>query len=294
MAGVADPTYRLAAILVFGLVFGLATGLSYGLNKQHEPLRVDARFRGTLVPFLRRFVPGLAMGVGVSFGVGLPYQGALAAGLVLGFTLAASVWLDIPADMTQISSPRVVLKQDRTAAFSFGLVMALSTGLAGSLGDGLTSGLAFGVLNGGGAILAGALVGAVAGGVLGGRMYGRVGGYMFALTGAVVGVLQFEPADTGSHTILGLAAYGVTGGLTCGCGGVLSRAWGAYAVSRIWLALRGYQPWRLMRFLDDAHRRGVLRQSGAVYQFRHARVQDHLAHADPNPQPSPREPYDLR
>jgi len=26
----------------------------------------------------------------------------------------------------------------------------------------------------------------------------------------------------------------------------------------------------------DAHQRGVLRQSGAVYQFRHARLKDHL------------------
>ncbi|MFI6358668.1 hypothetical protein ACIBJF_40075 [Streptomyces sp. NPDC050743] len=32
-----------------------------------------------------------------------------------------------------------------------------------------------------------------------------------------------------------------------------------------------------MAFLDDAHRRGVLRQAGAVYQFRHARLQEQLA-----------------
>jgi hypothetical protein len=35
-------------------------------------------------------------------------------------------------------------------------------------------------------------------------------------------------------------------------------------------------PW-LMRFLDDAHRLGVLRRVGPVYQFRHARMQDHFA-----------------
>ena len=32
-------------------------------------------------------------------------------------------------------------------------------------------------------------------------------------------------------------------------------------------------------FLADAYRRGVLRQSGAVYQFRHVRLQQHLAKA---------------
>jgi hypothetical protein len=32
-----------------------------------------------------------------------------------------------------------------------------------------------------------------------------------------------------------------------------------------------------MRFLADTHRRAVLRQAGAAYQFRHARLQDNLA-----------------
>ncbi|MFC5103265.1 hypothetical protein [Kibdelosporangium philippinense] len=45
----------------------------------------------------------------------------------------------------------------------------------------------------------------------------------------------------------------------------------------MWLALRGHLPWRLIPFLEDAHQRGVLRQNGGVYQFRHARLRDHLA-----------------
>ncbi|WP_432026547.1 hypothetical protein [Streptomyces sp. 1222.5] len=32
-----------------------------------------------------------------------------------------------------------------------------------------------------------------------------------------------------------------------------------------------------MRFLEDAHRRGVLRRSGAYYEFRHRRLQTFLA-----------------
>ena len=51
----------------------------------------------------------------------------------------------------------------------------------------------------------------------------------------------------------------------------------AVAIARCWLALRDCLPWNLMAFLDDAHRRGVLRQSGGVYQFRHARLQQYLA-----------------
>ncbi|MGH3938661.1 MAG: hypothetical protein ACRDTG_08475 [Pseudonocardiaceae bacterium] len=32
-----------------------------------------------------------------------------------------------------------------------------------------------------------------------------------------------------------------------------------------------------MGLLEGAHRRQVLRQAGAVYQFRHAELQEHLA-----------------
>jgi hypothetical protein len=61
--------------------------------------------------------------------------------------------------------------------------------------------------------------------------------------------------------------------------GVAARAWGRWViVTRFWLPLTGRLPWRLTRFLTDAHRRGVLRQAGAVYQFRHARLQAYLAH----------------
>ncbi|MGA5135304.1 helix-turn-helix domain-containing protein [Streptomyces olivoreticuli] len=55
-------------------------------------------------------------------------------------------------------------------------------------------------------------------------------------------------------------------------------AWGRWAaLARIALPLAGRLPWKVSAFLDDAHRRGVLRQAGAVYQFRHAKLQDHLA-----------------
>jgi len=36
-------------------------------------------------------------------------------------------------------------------------------------------------------------------------------------------------------------------------------------------------PLQLLRFLDDAHQRGVLRRTGPVYQFRHAILQRTLA-----------------
>ncbi|HEY1178408.1 MAG TPA: hypothetical protein VGF17_19810, partial [Phytomonospora sp.] len=54
-------------------------------------------------------------------------------------------------------------------------------------------------------------------------------------------------------------------------------AWGPWRVAHTWAALRGDLPWRAMAFFTDAHERGVLRQTGGVYQFRHARLQERLA-----------------
>ncbi|MEV5532248.1 NACHT domain-containing protein [Streptomyces prunicolor] len=55
-------------------------------------------------------------------------------------------------------------------------------------------------------------------------------------------------------------------------------AWGAFASAQYHLALRRRLPRNLMAFLADAHQyRGVLRQVGAVYQFRHIDLQRHLA-----------------
>jgi len=61
-------------------------------------------------------------------------------------------------------------------------------------------------------------------------------------------------------------------------------AWPCYEFARIWFALRRQLPWRLMSFLSDAHRRGVLRQAGAVYQFRHIELQHRLATREANEQ----------
>jgi uncharacterized membrane protein YhhN len=53
--------------------------------------------------------------------------------------------------------------------------------------------------------------------------------------------------------------------------------WGSFTLTRFWLAATLRLPWPLMSFLADAHQRQVLRQVGAVYQFRHIDLQHHLA-----------------
>ncbi|GAA3885103.1 NACHT domain-containing protein [Streptomyces sedi] len=78
----------------------------------------------------------------------------------------------------------------------------------------------------------------------------------------------------------------------------LQATYGRFTLARCWLAARRRLPWRLMPFLADAHRRGVLRQGGATYQFRHAELQrrlargtgppDRLSGVPARPRPSPR------
>ncbi|MEU9925242.1 hypothetical protein AB0H51_28850 [Streptomyces griseoluteus] len=51
----------------------------------------------------------------------------------------------------------------------------------------------------------------------------------------------------------------------------------ATMLTSVQLALREGTPLCLMAFLQDAHERGLLRAAGPVYQFRHARLRDHLA-----------------
>ncbi|MGW6287329.1 helix-turn-helix domain-containing protein [Streptomyces sp. NPDC055107] len=77
----------------------------------------------------------------------------------------------------------------------------------------------------------------------------------------------------------GAALVGATGGLGGATAYVLVfTAWGQWLTSsRVWLPMTRRLPWDTAAFLEDAYQRGVLRQAGAVYQFRHVRLQQHLA-----------------
>ncbi|MBR7676682.1 hypothetical protein KDA82_27490, partial [Streptomyces daliensis] len=54
-------------------------------------------------------------------------------------------------------------------------------------------------------------------------------------------------------------------------------AWGRYSLARVWFAATGRLPWHLMDFLREAHAKGVLRQAGGVYRFRHIELRNRLA-----------------
>ncbi|MET8685411.1 NACHT domain-containing protein [Streptomyces sp. NPDC004732] len=108
-------------------------------------------------------------------------------------------------------------------------------------------------------------------------------GVVAVMTGGVCVVLAWVFASRG-----GLDHVAAQMWVPMGTAALALTAWGQLAVARVWLALTGRLPWRIMTFLDEAHRRGVLRQSGAHYEFRHLRMQQRLASAAEAPQEEPR------
>jgi hypothetical protein len=71
-----------------------------------------------------------------------------------------------------------------------------------------------------------------------------------------------------------LLVYGLAFGLVFGL--AFPQTW-TVSLAFAQLAMRWHTPARLLRFVEDARQRDVLRTVGPVYQFRHARLQDRLA-----------------
>ncbi|MEV4054319.1 NACHT domain-containing protein [Amycolatopsis sp. NPDC049688] len=98
-----------------------------------------------------------------------------------------------------------------------------------------------------------------------GPMLGLAFGLVFAST-VGFGLKLVEVLLLGS--VFGLAIGFVYG---------LGQSSGKHLVNVSVLCIKGHVPARLLAFLDDAHRLGILREAGPVYQFRHAKLQDRLA-----------------
>jgi transcriptional regulator with XRE-family HTH domain len=265
--------------IVYGVAFGLAGFAAHSLGRPQGPLRVELRFHGTAVHFLRRFAVGLVIGVVLGFGWSLSRGLVLMLGLVFGLALGVHVWFDTPADARSVSSPLTVLKQERTAALSYTLTFALSMGTFYVVADTFTNGSTYVPVFGGSFDIALALVTGAVITPLARLAFGRSGGLAYGLAAVAAGGLVFPHATTLRGGLLIGTVFAIAVGLAI----FLSRASGSFILTRAWLAMQGKTPLRLMRFLADAHRRAVLRQAGAVYQFRHASLQDNLANRRATP-----------
>ncbi|MBB4908370.1 NACHT domain-containing protein [Actinophytocola algeriensis] len=243
----------LAAALAAGPMEGLAVALTVGLahgavlalgGAVFAPSRVRMRLRGRSrsgATFLRRLAVGVAVGTG------------LGAGLGIANVLGATFWI----------VGRIGTTVEATIVFglTFGLLWGLSWGVLAYFEAPVDISSAISPVD----LLSG----------------NRRNVAVQALVFGLVTCLGYTVTVAVVHgPRLGLAygmTYGVALGLVVGFCVASLTAWGTWFVfARVWLPLNGRLPWTLPAFLEDAYQRGVLRRSGAVYQFRHARLQDHL------------------
>ncbi len=231
----------------------------------------------------RVIATGLVFGLMFALGGG-PVLG-LAAGPVAGLLYVLGLRGKSPRHMTPLRWRQLFSR----SSLMTGLTFALAGGLFGGLVFGLTAGLAagrnVGLVAAAGAGLAGMLAAGLsqpsaddASPLTPPASWQRDQAFGF-IVGLVLGVsigLGFGFV-LGARHVLALV-FGLLFGLVFGVVWGLSfpLTWTA-SLAFAQLARRWHTPARLMRFLEDARERDVMRTVGPVYQFRHARLQDRLA-----------------
>jgi hypothetical protein len=257
--------------VTFGIVAGLATGLGCGLTAgmiaglasrlmlgkwtEAEPGYADLHVAGRTAQLFKKLGSGLRFGLaagsvagaaaGLVVGINVELTSgnavALAAGPIGGVVMGMVIGPVVGPVVGLISWAEAPTPMGRAATpfttWRADKTLSILRFLAFGLGFGLLFGLLFGLAFGSG--------------------LGLTAGIVFGLASGL-----------GAGLVSGLL-----GGLTVG----KHNAWPMYVIATIWLARRELLPRRLMPFLDDAHRLGLLRAIGPVYQFRHAQFQDHLA-----------------
>ena len=251
--GVLYQSYSLG--LTWGLPAGVIAGIGAGIGTILKGRRGDRPARGTRWSLRKAWLPASICGTasaligqlagGTAFG--------LSAGLVYGLAIAVAVAAvagleGVPGNLSDGASPPVSLARDRSAALSLALVTGIAAGIAAAIVANATDYAGF-----------------------------------VAEAQADTGFSGFSPSGYVADRVLALGLGMVaSAGLPVGIGfslviGGFGSQWPGWITTRIWLSLRGRLPWSLMSFLTDAYQRGVLRQVGAVYQFRHINLQHRLA-----------------
>jgi hypothetical protein len=205
----------------------------------------------TLIALLCRLAAGLMAGLvtGLLFGP------------VVGFATWTVASIVLPTGSMSASGRPVVLRRMswRRVLSGTNLVLVLAFGLVAGPALGLVFGLMNGLLDAPSRVLVPQQVWQAH--LMAKLMFGLVFGLAIGMRG------------------------GLTAGLVCGlafglaavlAGSLVSRVWGC----QVYLRVHHRTALQLMRFLEDARARDLLRTVGPIYQFRHATLQDRLAPPD--------------
>ncbi len=267
--------------------------------------RVPRAVRALRAGLVATLVFGLLGATGSTLGSGL--VGGLKVGLIFGFLVGLMWLLGGDTDLGRYSDPprRIGRLRLRKVRASRTLLGALLYVLAFVLGNWLAGGLA--QLGKTGGAFAPGLGGQLGGGIAAALADdpdstnsrspvaswhdGPKLGLMVGLaTGLMVGLSAGLVTGLSSGLRNGLES-GIPAGVGIGVGiGFISCVVGLVFLAEVRMAIKWRTPIRLMRFLEDARSRNILRTVGPVYQFRHARLQDRLAGSAPAPRQSPPRP----
>ncbi|RRR98536.1 hypothetical protein [Glycomyces terrestris] len=189
--------------------------------------------------------------------------GGLASALSIGVASSIAVKFAIEAYQRHgvdeyPRTPIEVLREDVKHSLQLALSAGVSVFAAAIFMDGPLGALVFG------------LVGAFAGGQAGyfdtGPLRGAIPGALtYGTIGAVSGGIRLDVVD---GVLLALGTVSTV---------IALNVWYRSLWARLWLGVTGRLPYRVMRFLENAAQLGVLRRTGAVYRFRHERIQTYLA-----------------
>lgn len=286
--GANDSDTRLYWTLLVG--GGVGTGFAviamivWYANAGRQPGRLSFRLRGSLHRIRRGFtagllitgVPAAAVFAVTAAVITLSYSwtvqaidnyaravaGATLAAALIGLALALHNWVDAPPERAARADPLDAIRQDRRSSMA---------------GAGVAA-----------AVVAVGLLPVTATGMAIGSLVVQALTDWAGWPGERNGWLTVRAQWTAARSFVpssGLVLVGASSalpGVVVALSVLLVRAWPRFLIARTVLAAQRRLPLALPAFLDDARRRGVLRLTGGVYQFRHVRLQERLA-AGPNP-----------
>jgi NACHT domain len=307
----------LDAALIVGAIY-LLVPLSYPPGTAQAPSLLRLR-QLTCTPVRTAAVipAAYALESGLRDGIGAARAHGIATGILLGLTAsalnwllaAALIWLATRSKLFNLAEKPVYFSlrvPGRKAEFARTLTLGLAwgAGLGFAVGYGvkiLSSTLAYEHPLWGLGIPAGAVIGAAFALIQWGRTPAAsapaasplsvlradrnmvlllAAPFLIAVPALFGAAFASGPANP-LHGFIRFGLYGLGIGLTIWLAIALSHAWPQYLITSTWLAATGKLPWRLAAFLAEAHNLRILRQHGGAYQFRHARLQDHLARTPP-------------
>jgi NACHT domain len=278
---------------VLGAAFGLAVSIKAGLAAGLVAGLANAVVGGALCTLTVLSPQELPRVLNFRFSLfGLRYKllGGLTSGLAVGLTFGYACargggpW----------SAVIVFVVVTPVAIAGVGAVFGLLSGITGGISAGLSFGLA--------AILVNHRSSGIAAGVTTGVVFTATawiwtGLYQKTTVTRAVSPDYLYRGDRTSSLVVGVSAglayglaYAFALGPWIGILGTFALAfavtltvstWGEFVIARLWLSPRHKMPFDLMGLLREAHERGVIRQNGTYYQFRHSLLQDRLATAAP-------------